>query len=125
MSSALTAWMTIAGTVAFTVYGQIVLKWQMSKAGSMPSEFGDSLAFLVRQLANGWVLSGFAAAGIAAFCWLAALSRFDLSFAYPFMASSFVLVLLLSAPLLGETITLGKVLSVVFVCAGLVIASVL
>lgn len=125
MSSPVSAWLTIAGTVLFTVYGQLVLKWQMSQAGTMPHELGDSIAFLFRQLLNPWILSGFLAAGVAAFCWLAALSRFDLSFAYPFMASSFVLVLVFSALLLGEEITLGKVLSVAFVCVGLVIGSLL
>lgn len=123
MPSAVSAWLTIAGTVLFTVYGQIVLKWQMSRAGTMPADFGDGVWFLVRQLANPWIVSGFLAAGLAAFCWLAALSRFELSFAYPFMASSFVLVLLLSVPLLGEQITLGKALAVTFVCLGLIIGS--
>ena len=116
---------TIAGTVLFTVYGQIVLKWQMSQAGDLPAGFGPGIQFVLRQLANPWIMSGFVAAALAALCWLAALSNFDLSFAYPFMASSFALVLVLSALLLGEDLTVGKVVSVAFVCVGLIIGSLL
>lgn len=123
MSNPVPSWLLIAGTIGFTVYGQLVLKWQMSQAGEMPAGIADSVGFLLRQLLNPWVVSGFVAALVAAFFWLAALSRYDLSFAYPFMALSFVLVLALSGLLLGEAITGPKVVAVLFVVTGLVVGS--
>lgn len=46
------------------------------------------------------------------------MSKFDLSFAYPFMSLSFVLVLALSVLLFGETLTLGKVVGITFIIIG-------
>jgi uncharacterized membrane protein len=54
---------------------------------------------------------------------MAALSRFDLNYAYPFMSLSFVLVLILSSWLLGEPLTLARALGVTLIVAGTVVAS--
>ena len=52
----------IALTLLFTVYGQLVLKWQMGGAGTLPPGGPDKLVFLLRQFLNPWVVSGFVAA---------------------------------------------------------------
>ena len=113
----------ILGTILLTVYGQLVLKWQISQAGSLPIALADKLMFLLRQFGNLWILSGFAAAVVAALCWMAAMTKFELSYAYPFMSLSFVLVLGLSAPLLHETITAPKVIGIALIVAGIIIGS--
>ena len=69
------------------------------------------------------VLSSFGAAFLASLAWMAALTRFELSYAYPFMSLSFVLVLAMSVAFLGETLTLNKVLGVVLIGIGTVVAS--
>jgi len=113
----------IFGTILFTVYGQLVLKWQISQAGPLPMGFVDKIIFLLRQFSNIWILSGFAAAVVAALCWMAAMTKFELSYAYPFMSLSFVLVLGLSAPLLHEAITAPKVIGMALIVAGIIIGS--
>jgi len=74
-------------------------------------------------LLNPWVFSAFAAAGIAAVAWMAALSVYDLSVAYPFMSLSFVLVAMGSAIWLGEAFTVGKLVALAFIAVGLIIGS--
>jgi len=113
----------IFGTILFTVYGQLVLKWQISQAGPLPIAFVDKITFLLRQFGNIWILSGFAAAVIAALCWMAAMTKFELSYAYPFVGLTFVLVLGLSAVFFHETITTPKVLGIVLIVAGIIIGS--
>lgn len=110
-------------TVLLTVYGQLVVKWQVARAGSLPAGFGTRIVFLLRLLANPWVLSGLGAALLAALSWMAALTRFDLSFAYPFMGLAFVLVLVFSALFFGEPLTLAKVVGLLLVIAGLIVTS--
>lgn len=61
-----------------------------------------------------FIISGFAAAFIAALCWMAAMTKFDLSYAYPFMSIPFIFVLFLSAFFFQEPIT-------IFVGAGAII----
>ena len=57
-------------TIAFTVYGQIVLKWQVIGAGAFPQTFSEKMFFLARLLLNPWVMSGFFAAFLAALTWM-------------------------------------------------------
>jgi uncharacterized membrane protein len=98
----------IFATIALTVFGQVVLKWRMDQFGA---------------LLDPVVVSSFASAFLAGLAWMAALTRFELSYAYPFMSLSFVLVLVISVIFLGETLTLNKVLGVALIGIGTVIAS--
>jgi uncharacterized membrane protein len=105
------------------VYGQLILKWQVTDAGSFPSDWGDRVQFLAKLFVNPWVLSVFAGAALAAILWMAALTRFELSAVYPFVSLSFVLVLILSSVFFGEAITPAKTIGVGLIIAGLVVAS--
>jgi multidrug transporter EmrE-like cation transporter len=113
----------ILGSILFTVYGQLVVKWQVGKAGSLPETLSDRVLFLARLVMNPWVLSAMAAGFGALLCWLAAMTKFELSYAYPFMSLAFVLVLILSVFFFGEGLTAPKVLGVLVVIVGIAIAS--
>jgi drug/metabolite transporter (DMT)-like permease len=60
---------------------------------------------------------------LAFLCWMAAITKFELSYAYPFMSLSFLLVLILSAILFHEPLTVSKVVGVGLVVAGIIIGS--
>lgn len=111
----------VLATLLLTVYGQLVLKWQMLGVGQLPALFLDKLLFLLRLVANPWVLSGFVAAFLASLCWMAAMTRLEMSYAYPFMSLSFVLVVAAGAIFYGEPLTLAKLAGVLMVIAGLVV----
>jgi drug/metabolite transporter (DMT)-like permease len=106
-------------TLAFTVYGQLVLKWQIGMAGPMPDGAIDRIAFLLRQLLNPWVFSGFVAAFAASLAWMATMTRFDLSYAYPFMSLAFVIVMAISVLFLNEPLPVTRVLGTLCVVGGL------
>jgi multidrug transporter EmrE-like cation transporter len=108
-------------TLAFTVYGQLVLRWQMGGAGPLPPGGADKLIFLIRQFANPWIVSGFVAAFVASLAWMAAMTRFELGYAYPFMSLAFVIVMLFGVVFLGESVNLAKVAGTLLVVAGLVV----
>jgi drug/metabolite transporter (DMT)-like permease len=95
----------------------------MMQVGVGPSKAGMLLAFVLRAFTNFRVLSGLACAVVAAVAWTIALSRSDLSFAYPFMGLAIVLTLALSAVLLREHVTMWRWLGVLVVCVGLWIAA--
>ena len=121
------SWMSsgsyLAGTILFTVYGQLVFKWQADKLSDLPPGLAGRFHYLLDVMTNLWILSSFAAAYVAALFWLAALRSMDLSYAYPFMALSFVLVLLLSAVVFGEPLTTVKVVGVILICAGVALSA--
>lgn len=113
----------IFGTILFTVYGQLVLKWQVSQAGPFPVESAGKVWYMLCLLLNPWVISGIAGAFLAFLCWMAAMTKFELSHAYPFMSLAFGLVLGLSVLFFHETITVPKVVGLCFIVLGIIIGS--
>lgn len=114
----------IAGCIAFTVYGQLVIKWRMSGKGELPQAAAEKLTFLLQALfGDVYMLTGFASAFVASLCWMAAMTKFELSFAYPFMSLAFVLVLFFSVVLLGENLSAGKVVGIMLICAGIFVST--
>ena len=109
-------------TLGFTVYGQLILKWRISQFGSMPEQLLNKLKFLLGLLFDPLIFSGFAAAFLASIAWMAAMTKFDLSHAYPLMSLNFALVLLLSGWFLNEPITIEKYLGVGLIIFGTFIA---
>ena len=99
----------VIATVLLTVYGQIAIKWQVLAAGPFPADPGEKAWFLARLLVNPWVLSALAAGLLASVSWMAAMTRLELSHAYPFMSLAFVLVMVCSAWFFSEPITPLKV----------------
>ena len=95
LRGSMTNFVYIFGVILFTVYGQLVVKWQVARAGAFPNSFSEKVIFLTHLVLNPWVFSGIGAGFLALLCWLAALTKFELSYAYPFMSLAFVLVLIL------------------------------
>jgi multidrug transporter EmrE-like cation transporter len=110
-------------TILFTVYGQIVIKWQVNLAGAFPQDNTEKIQHLVKLLLNPWVISGFVCAFIAALTWMAAMTKFPLSYAYPFMSLAFILVMFLSAIFFREPITINKLLGLAFIVLGIIMGS--
>lgn len=113
----------IFGTVAFTVYGQLILKWRIERYENIPEEFFAKAAFLIRLLLDPFILSGFLSAFIASLFWMAAISKFDVSYAYPFMSSSFVIVFVLAVWLFNEPVNAAKVVGLALIMLGIGITS--
>lgn len=110
-------------TILLTVYGQIVIKWQVLKAGAFPEDSTQKIWFLLHLVFNFWVISAFAAALLASVTWMAAMTKLQLSHAYPFMSLAFVLVIVLSSVFFHEPITSYKIAGIVLVVVGLAIGS--
>ncbi|WP_158737217.1 EamA family transporter [Alteribacillus sp. YIM 98480] len=113
----------IFGTIFFTVYGQIMLKWRISKYSGLPDGLQEKVFFLLKLLFDPLILSGFLSAFVASLFWMAAMTKFDLSYAYPFMSLSFMLVFLLSIFLFHEAVTAHKMIGLLLIIAGIIVTS--
>ena len=112
----------ILGTVLFTVYGQLILKWRIAKYGSIPEVFHDKIFFFITLLIDPYILSGFLGAFISGLFWMAAMTKFELSYAYPIIVGGLALLTSLFAIIiLKESINLFKVLGLVLIIAGIFI----
>lgn len=121
--ASVTPWLYVATTIALTVYGQLVVKWQVLRRGALPASLRGKAEFFAHLLVNPWVISVLVAAFIAALSWMAAMSRLPLSRAYPFVGLSFALILVFSAVFFNETLTVPKVAGVGLIVAGLVVGT--
>ena len=110
-------------TIGLTVYGQLILKWRIIQLGQFPSELSNQFKFLLALFLDPLILSGFFAAFLASLAWMVAMTKFDLSHAYPFMSLNFVVVLFLSAYLLSEYVSLQKVIGVGLIVLGTLVAA--
>lgn len=79
--------------------------------------------FIGKLLLDPFVLLGLAAAFIASLFWMFTLTKFELSFAYPFTSLSFVLVVVASAVFFHEPITAYKIIGLACIMLGIVILS--
>ena len=61
--------------------------------------------------------------GFASFLWVIALSKTDISKAYPFMASGFIIVPLLGYFLLAETLSIPFFIGTAMIVAGIIVIS--
>ena len=114
------AWMMLAATVALSVCGQLLLKWQVTRVGAVvPGDYRGLLLLVGRLLFNPWIITGLAAAFLASILWMLALTKLALSEAYPYTALSFVLILLTSYFIFNEPLTMGKVMGTGLVICGI------
>ena len=113
----------LLATVALTVYGQLVFKWRIDEAGALPTGGAERWSYAVRLALDPWVISTIVAVGLGSVTYAIALTRAELSLAYPFMSLSFVAVLLMSALLFSEAVTPAKVAGVLLIVAGVVVGS--
>lgn len=116
-------WLMVAMTIVLTSYGQLVIKWQANLFKPATEGLIGRLPGVIQLLLQPWVISAFAAAFAASLCWMLAVSRLELSKAYPFMALNFLLVCIVAIPLFGETFTLAKAIGLSTVIVGLIILS--
>jgi uncharacterized membrane protein len=107
-------------SVIFAAFGQVSWKLGMNQAGQLTAL---NIASLSVVLTNPYVLLGFIMYGLSTVFWLIALSKKDLSFVYPFMSLTYILVLTLSILMLQENIGLNKVIGTLAIIIGIIIIS--
>ena len=112
----------IFGTILFTVYGQIILKWRINKLGwsMIDGKLSEKIICYLKLLFDPLVLSGFISAFLASVCWTMAMSKFEITKAYPFMSLSPAIVFILGIFMLNETFTIGKVVGLVLIVMGII-----
>jgi len=102
----------------------VVLKKGMLSLEQHPASQSISLIETVWTTAtNLWILGGMILHVGALIVWLWALSRVEITFAYPFLALGYVLVSLMAWFWLGETITPARMTGMLIIIIGLIVLS--
>jgi uncharacterized membrane protein len=112
----------IFGTLFFTIYGQIVLKWRLSGLNIiLPNGLFDKIIYLVKLIFDPFIFSGFISAFVASLFWMAAMTKFQITQAYPFMSLAPALVFVIGVLFLGEAFTIGKLIGLVLIMIGIIV----
>ena len=111
----------ILASVVLGVVGQLVLKAGVSRIGPLALA-GGGVGPLLR---TAWrigsappIWGGLGIYGVSLVLWLVALSQVELSYAYPFISLSYVLVLVASWAVFRERLSMWRLLGVAAICCG-------
>ncbi len=111
-------------TVIFAVSSQLIIKWQMSKVSLEDGiNIYEKFIFAFHMLINPYIILSIVLTLFSGLSWIIAMTKFDISYAYPFTALGFVLILFFSSLLFDETISIYKIIGVVFITIGIFIIS--
>lgn len=114
------AYVYVLGTILFTVYGQVVLKWRIVNYGEMPAGIVPKLMFLLQLFMDPFIASGFVAAFVASLFWMAAMTKLDLSHAYPLIVGGLAIVTSsIALVFLNEQFTLAKGAGLALIVVGI------
>lgn len=104
-------------SIVFSVAAQFSLKAGMSSDGvrALLTQSYSFRTFYI--LLDKYIFTGFLLYGLGAIIWLSVLSKWDVSKAYPLVGLGFVFTIIVGY-LLGEQISLLRVVGVVLICAG-------
>ena len=112
----------IFATLFFTVSGQIILKWRISRLQLLlPESFSSKILTLIKLIFDPFIFTGFVFAFIASLFWMAAMTKFEITTAYPFMSLAPALVFLVGVLFLGEAFTVGKLAGLALIILGTIV----
>ena len=107
--------------IVFTVGSQLIMRWQVGTAGAASPTANERIGFIVSLLMTPWVWAAFACTFLAGVAWMLTLSRFELTYAFPFTGLSFLLILLAGAFMFGEHVSVARIAGTSLVLIGLII----
>lgn len=100
--------------IALGAMGQLLLKSGVNTLGE-----GVSPLYVLKSfIKSPRILGGFFCYGVSSLFYLVSLSKLDLSYAYPMIALSYVIVAILSYKYLGEGLPTMRIVGIVVIIAG-------
>ena len=111
-------------SIGIAVGGQVLLKLGLNKIGPITIDSFGALGQLFAGIAKSpMVIIGLFCYVISAAIWLVVLSAVDLSFAYPFIGLTYVLILIVSKFVLKEDVNAIRWAGAIIITVGVVVIS--
>jgi multidrug transporter EmrE-like cation transporter len=109
--------------ISLTVTGELLLKSGMNRYGELNVSLSTLVPTAVKLFTSPFVVGGFFFVFSGALFWLAVLSRWPLSLAYPLLSISYIIGIIASVVLLKEKVTLPQILGVFVIILGVFLVS--
>lgn len=113
---------TILTLIFIAVAGQILIKLGLEQTGILQMSSVTAVLGSMKKIASSpLVVGGLALYAISSFVWLVVLSKVDLSFAFPFVSLTYVLVLVASILLFHEPLLFNRVAGSALIIVGVIV----
>ena len=118
-------WLMVLGYVILNSFGALAIKSCLNKLGEIKLESSKSIFFYFIELFKApLAIIGFFAIFLSAFIWMAALSRMEISIAYPAaIALNFAIVVIIGLLLFSETLTITKIAGIILILISIFLLS--
>ncbi len=110
----------ILASVLLVNTGNIIAKYGLQR---YPFQFDAVLTSYVNLFTSPFILLGLAAVGISSIFWLAALSKSDLSYAYPMISIGYIITAVASWIFFKENLTMMRMAGIFIICSGVFLMS--
>ena len=107
--------------VLLNAVAQLALKAATRRIGVLVPEDGALLDMGLRIAAQPAVWAGLLCYALSVLCWIVALSRTDVSLAYPFLSIGYVITALAAWQLFGESLSAQRLSAIGLICAGVIL----
>jgi len=110
--------------ISFSIVSQLIIKWKMSVFSFDDYEtWQDKFALAFSMLLNPYIIISLILTLLAGVTWMIAMTKFEISYAYPFTLLGLVLVTIFSVVFFGESVNTYKLIGIVLIILGIVVIS--
>ena len=110
--------------ISFGVVSQIIIKWQMSVFSFDDYEnWQERFALAFSMLLNPYIIIALILTFLSGVTWMIAMTKFEISYAYPFTLLGLVFVTIFSIIFFGENFNLFKIGGIILILFGIVVIS--
>ncbi len=121
MSSLNPAILFVLGAVLLNTVGQIVMKAGATSLASLNFTFSSLPQVFWAILKSPLMISALVLYGLSAVVWIMALSKMDLSQAYPMTSIGYILTALIGVMAFGEVMTLNRLIGLGLILIGVLV----
>lgn len=108
-------------TVILNAASQLLLKTGISQIGKATYNIQELVRIFVACITNGYILLGLVTMTLSMFTHILSLSRFDVSFVFPFISFAYVIVAVAGFLFMDETFNLMRYVGIGVILVGTVI----
>lgn len=110
-------------SISFAVASQLIIKWKMSSVTVPDMSMFDKFTFAFTMLFNPYIMMSIIFTLLSGLSWMIAMTKFEISYAYPFTLLGLIFVTIFSVLFFGESISTLKIVGILFVLIGIFIIS--
>ena len=111
-------------SISFAVCSQLIIKWKMSSFSFNNYEtMIDKFAFAFSMLLNPYIILSIIFTLLSGISWMIVMTKFEISYAYPFTILGLIFVTVFSVLFFGESINIYKVFGILLIVSGIFVIS--